>query len=816
MPTIYPPTSELLFALVRAAVPVDAAYWPLQATGLLLSIGITLLLIAGLRRRGLDPRWAALWALNPLVASEAVTNSHIDVLGALLALAAAFAVSSGARWRGGILLGAAVAAKLIPVLAAPALLRRQGWKVIAAAIATFAVLYIPYVATTGIGVLGYLPGYLNEEGYDSGSRFVLLRPFLPGPAALVVAAVLLVAVAVLVIVFSDPSRPWVGQVVMIGATLIIASPRYPWYALLLLPFIAMSGRWEWLAVPFALALHVVAPQHATFRWTLLARDPGDRGGVGVQGSASSNSPAESRTSVVTITQTAAALAIRPRRRALGAIRSSTATAPVAVGLFALVVAAAGSWIPSPWYDEAATISAATRTLPQLFALLQNVDAVHGVYYALMHVWLGVVGYSPFTLRLPSAVAVGLAAAALVVLVRRLAPGRRGRRTALVAGLVFALLPRVTWAGTEGRSYAISVLLAVTLTLVFLGAWGWGGRDRTQRALAWAAYGALAAIACATFLYLALLVLAHGVTAVLLARREGRRLGRPGLLGWALATAAAAAASLSLVIDEVQQSKQVDWIAPLSAATVKGVLVSQWFFENSRFAWVGWPLVILGIAVLLLRRAPGRLAAVTLPWMIVPPAALLLATAVATPLYSARYLTFGVPTVAILIAVALTAPRRTWITVAGLLLCLALTVPSYLHQRSDDGKQNSSWGQVAALLASERAAEPAGQVDAAIYGPLRKHPDADMAMIAQAYPTQFSGLIDLKLNQTGAERGRLWESRIPLADARSRLADAPSIWLITSDKRDWRPTVQVQLAAWGYRFDEQWHFDGINVVRYRRN
>jgi hypothetical protein len=270
VPTIYPPTSELFFAAVRGVVPVDAAYWPFQLTGLLLSGGITLLLIVGLRRAGWNPRWAALWALSPLVASEAITNSHIDVLGALLALAATFAIASGRRWRGGILIGAAIAAKLIPVLAAPALLRRQPAKIILAAVATFAVLYIPYVATTGFAVLGYLPGYLNEEGYDSGSRFVLLTAFLPGTAALVVAGVLLVVIAVLVIRYSDPERPWVGQVVMIGATLIIASPRYPWYALLLLPFIAMSGRWEWLAVPFVLALHVVAPQHATFRWSLLA------------------------------------------------------------------------------------------------------------------------------------------------------------------------------------------------------------------------------------------------------------------------------------------------------------------------------------------------------------------------------------------------------------------------------------------------------------------------------------------------------------------------------------------------------------------
>jgi hypothetical protein len=270
VPTIYPPTSELLFAAVRAVVPPTAEYWPMQVAGLLMSLGVTLLLVGGLRRRGLDPRWAALWALSPLVASEAITNSHIDVLGALLTLAAVFLVSGGARWRGGILLGAAIAAKLIPVLAAPALLRRQPWKVIIAAVATFAVLYVPYVATTGVAVLGYLPGYLSEEGYNNGSRFALLAAVLRPRDALIVAVVLLAIVAVLVIRFTPPERPWIGQVVMIGATLIIASPNYAWYALLLVPFVAMSGRWEWMLIPLALSLHAVVSGTPFFRGSLFA------------------------------------------------------------------------------------------------------------------------------------------------------------------------------------------------------------------------------------------------------------------------------------------------------------------------------------------------------------------------------------------------------------------------------------------------------------------------------------------------------------------------------------------------------------------
>ncbi|HSP52104.1 MAG TPA: DUF2029 domain-containing protein, partial [Cryobacterium sp.] len=50
-----------------------------------------------------------------------------------------------------------------------------------------------------------------------------------------------------------------GQLVMIGSALLILSPRYSWYALLLLPFIALSGRWEWLLVPMALTLRLLVP-----------------------------------------------------------------------------------------------------------------------------------------------------------------------------------------------------------------------------------------------------------------------------------------------------------------------------------------------------------------------------------------------------------------------------------------------------------------------------------------------------------------------------------------------------------------------------
>ncbi|WP_120337957.1 glycosyltransferase family 87 protein [Cryobacterium soli] len=268
VPTIYPPAAEIYFAAVRAVAGADAAYWPLQLTGLLLSLGITGMLLVGMRRRGIDQRHAALWAWCPLVATEGITNSHVDLLGVAFTLAAVFWVSSGKRVRGGIMLGVAIGVKLIPVIAAPAMLKRQGWKVVVAAVATFALLYVPYVLSTGIAVLGYLPGYLSEEGYEDGSRFALVSLIAPGGAGIVLVAVLLAGLAAFTIWKTDPERPWLGQLVMIGGTLLILSPRYPWYALLLLPFVALSGRWEWLAIPLALTLRLLVPSLTVTRVSL--------------------------------------------------------------------------------------------------------------------------------------------------------------------------------------------------------------------------------------------------------------------------------------------------------------------------------------------------------------------------------------------------------------------------------------------------------------------------------------------------------------------------------------------------------------------
>ncbi|WP_455351723.1 glycosyltransferase 87 family protein [Streptomyces sp. SYSU K217416] len=256
--TVYPPVAEGYFLLVHALSPDGARHKPLQTGGALLSLGTTVVLLVGLRRRG-EVRYAAYWAWCPAVPVEAVNNAHADVLGVLLAVAALGMVTVH-RVAGGAVLGAAIGTKLLPAVVLPGALSgvrrfRDAAAVLLPAAAVFAVAYLPYVLISDGSVLGYLGGYVAEEGYDDTStaknRFALLRLLLPDAWAYVAAAVVLLLVVLHVLRRGDPARPWSGALLVTGTAFLLLTPGYPWYALLLVALVALDGRWEWLGVAMA-------------------------------------------------------------------------------------------------------------------------------------------------------------------------------------------------------------------------------------------------------------------------------------------------------------------------------------------------------------------------------------------------------------------------------------------------------------------------------------------------------------------------------------------------------------------------------------
>ena len=252
VPTVYPPVAEAYFFAVQLAAPADDSATPIQAAAAAFATLTTVILLFGLRALGKDPRLAALWAWCPTVALEAGQNGHVDVVAVALTLVAllvlARARTEGRTVLGGVLLGLAIATKVTPVLVVPAVLRR-GWLLISAsAMAAISLVYAPHVMAVGRKVLGFLPGYLKQEGYSSGNGYSVIGFFVHGKLATAAAVVILGVIAMAIIRFGDPDQPWRGGVLMTAAALVVCTPRYQWYAILLVMLVALDGRPEWLAI----------------------------------------------------------------------------------------------------------------------------------------------------------------------------------------------------------------------------------------------------------------------------------------------------------------------------------------------------------------------------------------------------------------------------------------------------------------------------------------------------------------------------------------------------------------------------------------
>ena len=265
VPTIYPPVAEAYFLAVHYLPTADDSSTPIQAATALVAVLVTVLLLFGLGRLGRDIRMAALWSWCPTVVLEAGNSAHVDVVAVGITAAAILVLATARTTRrtilGGILLGLAIATKMTPALAVPAVLARgdnpprppregmrRRWVTVAvAAGSAFAAVYVPHVIRVGSKVIGFLPGYLQQEGYTKGTRFGIIGLVITGPLAIAVAVLILGAVAFAVLQFSNPDRPWEGALYMTAAALAVATPHYQWYSLLLVMLVALDGRPEWLA-----------------------------------------------------------------------------------------------------------------------------------------------------------------------------------------------------------------------------------------------------------------------------------------------------------------------------------------------------------------------------------------------------------------------------------------------------------------------------------------------------------------------------------------------------------------------------------------
>lgn len=451
-------------------------------------------------------------------------------------------------------------------------------------------------------------------------------------------------------------------------------------------------------------------------------------------------------------------------------------------LLALVILLAGIDRPSLWRDEAVTISVARRPVSGILELLGHVDAVHGLYYLLMHPVVTALGAGEWAVRLPSALAGAAAAGGVAVLTRRLGLPA----AALPAGLLYALAPLVSRYGQDARSYELVSAVAVLACYLFV---------RALQAGSWRWYGGYAsALGVLGLLHLLalLLVIAHATTVILLAPPSRRRFAGAAALGCAPA--------VPLAFLAASQTGAISWMTRPGLAQLGAVVVA--LTGTGLFAVpLAWLAVRLGRSRLG-RPEEFRLVAVVVPWLLIPPA-LLLVTSQFHPLYDLRYVLFCLPAAAILAGAAL-AEWRTRIRVTALALTGALALPFLIGMRQEGARFDDLRG--AARILRSRAAPG----DAVLYLP------GFQRSMAAAYPDAFRRLDDVALKIPPAASATLEGITNPWPVTAARLAGRHRAWLLSGPDG---PAAARQISALRgcgpYALEHRWRLGRLVISLYAR-
>ena len=271
MTAIYPPLALGLFAVV-AAVAYDPLAIKLVMGGLDLAAVAVLLLL--LRRRRVSPRWAILYALNPLAVQAFAGEGHLDAAQVLLLLVALL-FAARRHWRMMFAtLGLAVQMKYTAVVAVPFFLNRENarhaWLGLVVMVAPFA----PFIASGGIGsIFTSLLRFGNDMGFN-GFVHGWLR-LMTGDLGLTTAICKGAGASVLIFGFGRwlrghvPRRdPAAGVLFALSAFLLFAPTVHYWYIAAALALSALEGSLFWplasATIAFGFVANGVAAETGTF------------------------------------------------------------------------------------------------------------------------------------------------------------------------------------------------------------------------------------------------------------------------------------------------------------------------------------------------------------------------------------------------------------------------------------------------------------------------------------------------------------------------------------------------------------------------
>ena len=417
--------------------------------------------------------------------------------------------------------------------------------------------------------------------------------------------------------------------------------------------------------------------------------------------------------------------------------------------------------PSFWRDESATLAAVQRPFGDMIRMLGHVDAVHGGYYMIMWAVARLAGTGELAMRLPSVIAMIIATVAVAALGRRLVSPGAG----FAAGMLFAILPEVSFYGQDARSYAMVAAAAAIASYLLVRAMDAEPPGRPRWLLAYAA----AILALGILNVFALLIIpAHAVTVGL--RCRAARSDRPArvlALGWLAAVAAATVILSPLLLLAWRQRGQISWLK--SSVNVGVSNVERLIGPPHMFVAVA---VVLAAGLLIsalggrekMRAAwPWRLPALCVPWAILP-AAILMGISVFDHIYTFRYIFFSAPAAALIGGAALAALGR----VLGTLALVIVALLAFHPQMGDrlPGGHGDNIRQVDRIVAANM--RPGDNVF---------YTNVNAESFGAAYPYGLGRLRDIAIGQPAIPSGTLAGRSVPRAVLRQRLAHVRRLWVV---------------------------------------
>lgn len=252
-PAIYPPLAQMTFYVAAA---IHSSIYTIKMFHVLWDVITLLLLAACMKQLDISPYRAFIYGLCPLVLTAYGIEGHVDSLMLMLTSATIWAVLSKRFNLAGVMLGLAIASKVVLIILLPWFLLKHR----RAAISAIFVTILCYAVYGLSGLIG-LKNLMRFAG--EGAFFSFLGSFtIPYLGAAISYGVIFVILILLIVYLLIRRRDFVGFGLGATETLVILLPIiHYWYVSWVILFMPFKVRIRWLVCSLMMVLYFEATRH---------------------------------------------------------------------------------------------------------------------------------------------------------------------------------------------------------------------------------------------------------------------------------------------------------------------------------------------------------------------------------------------------------------------------------------------------------------------------------------------------------------------------------------------------------------------------